>query len=67
MTPQTAFLDLLIAAMNDAAMELKLTQLKAQIDPDGKGLRYVRIVVIPEKMEFELPDKSPFGSDVRRN
>jgi hypothetical protein len=62
MNPQQAFLDLLIAAMMDAAIELKLTQLKTQIDPDGKGLKYIRIIVVPEQMEYELPGKMPFGS-----
>lgn len=62
MNPQQTFLDLLIAAMKDAALELKLTQLKTQIDPDGKGLRHVRLIVVPEQMEYELPLKRPFGS-----
>lgn len=67
MTPQTVFLDLLIAAMTDAALEMKLTQLQTQIDPDGKGVRLVRIIVVPEAMEYAHPDKRPFGSDPRRN
>jgi hypothetical protein len=66
-TPQIAFFDLLIAAMKDAALEMKLTQFQTTIDPDGKGMRLVRIVVVPEEMEYRNPDGSPFGSDVRRN
>jgi hypothetical protein len=62
MNPQETFLDLLLAAMTDAAIEGSLTQLATQIDPDGKGLRYVRLIVIPEKMKYELPGKTPFGS-----
>lgn len=62
MNPQETFLELLIAAMKDAAIEMKLTQLKTQIDPDGKGVRHVRLIVVPEAMEYELPNQMPFGS-----
>lgn len=62
MNPQDTFLDLLIAAMKDAAIEMKLTQLKTQIDPDGKGIRHVRLIVVPERMQYELPGQMPFGS-----
>lgn len=51
MSAQKAFMDLLIAAMLDAATEGHNTQLKTSIDPDdGKGIRFVRIIVIPEEM-----------------
>ncbi len=65
MNPQTCFLELLIAAMKDAAIERKLTQLKIQFDPTetGKGpLRQVRIVVIPEEMDYNFPSCAPLGS-----
>lgn len=60
--PQTVFLDMLIAAMKDAALEMKLCQLQTQIDPDGKGVRLVRIIVVPESMEYKHPDGRPFGA-----
>lgn len=63
--PQEAFLDLLIAAMKDAAIERKLTQLKTQLDPTetGKGpLKTIRIIVIPEEMDFEWPRHAPLGT-----
>ncbi len=60
--PQEVFLDLLIAAMKDAAIEGSLCQLKTQIDPDGKGMQHVRIIIVPEKMEYERPGGKPFGA-----
>jgi hypothetical protein len=58
-----AFMDLLIAAMRDAALNKKLTQLQTQLDPDGSGrLRVVRIVVIPEEMDRTWPSSAPLGS-----
>lgn len=61
MNQQEAFLEMLIAAMKDAAIENKLTQLQTQLDPDGKGLKVVRIIVIPEVMDFKF--KPPLGSN----
>jgi hypothetical protein len=58
---QNAFMDLLIAAMMDAAVEKKLTQLKTTIDPDGKGPRHVRLIVVPEEMHMNWPEHSPAG------
>lgn len=66
MNPQTAFVDLLLAAMKDAAIEGKLTQLQTQLDPTetGKGpLKVVRIIVIPEKMDFKFPSYAPLGTN----
>lgn len=64
MNPQEAFLDLLIAAMKDACLELKLTQLQTQLDPDGSGkLRKVRIIVVPELMEHQWPTSAPLGTE----
>jgi hypothetical protein len=58
-----AFLDLLVAAMKDAAVNMELTQLKTQIDAEGNGkIRYVRIIVVPEAMEYGLPGGLPIGS-----
>jgi hypothetical protein len=65
MNPQAAFLDMLIAAMKDAAVERKLTQLVTQLDPTetGRGpLRRVRIVVIPDELDHTWPSYSPLGS-----
>jgi hypothetical protein len=59
--PQEAFLDLLVAAMKDAAVNRSLTQLRTQLDPDGKGLRVVRIIVVPEQMDFKFPTDRPLG------
>lgn len=60
---QDAFLNLLIAALTDAALEMKLCQLQTTIDPDGKGPRLVRIIVVPEAMEYRHPDGRPFGTE----
>lgn len=50
------FGDMLIAAMYDAALELKLTQLKTTITPPGRTKpEIIRIIIIPEKMEYEFP------------
>lgn len=65
MNPQLTFIELLLAAMKDAALEFKLTQLQTQFDPTetGKGkLHTVRIIVIPEKMQFTAPPGAPFGT-----
>jgi hypothetical protein len=65
MNPQEAFLLLLVAAMKDAAIERKLTQLQTQLDPSetGKGpMKKVRIIVIPEEMDHTWPGHSPLGS-----
>ena len=65
MNPQTAFIDLLIAAMKDAALERKLTQLQTQFDPTetGKGpKKVVRIVVIPDELDHKWPSYAPLGS-----
>lgn len=60
MNPQEMFLELLLAAMKDAATSGSLTQLKTTIDPDGRGVRTVRIIVVPEQMQFQSP--LPFGA-----
>lgn len=51
-----AFGDLLLAGMKDAAINFKMTQLKAEITPEGKTKPIqVRIIIVPEKMEHEFP------------
>lgn len=60
MNPQEAFLNLLIAAMMDAAQEGENTQLKTSIEVNGKP-RYVRIIVIPEEMPHNWPKGAPAG------
>jgi hypothetical protein len=60
--PQEAFLELLLAAMKGAAAEKKLTQLQCQIDPDGNGLRTVRLIVVPEMMDHDWRVGKPLGS-----
>lgn len=65
MNPQTTFLDLLIAAMKDAAIERKLTQLAIQLDPTetGKGpLKRVRVVIIPDELDHNWPSYAPLGT-----
>lgn len=54
MNPQDQFLDLLLAAMMDAAIEMKLTQLQTTITADDAGPQIVRIIVVPEKMQFDF-------------
>ena len=64
-SPQEAFLLLLIAAMKDAAIEKKLTQLQTQLDPTetGKGpLKRVRIIVVPDDLDYTWPSHAPLGS-----
>ncbi len=51
------FMDLLVAAMLDAAMELKLTQLQTTITPPGSSPQIVRVIVIPEQMQFKMDAK----------
>jgi hypothetical protein len=60
MNPQQAFLEMLVAMMSDAAVEGKISQCQSTIDPDGKGVRVVRIVVMPEKMDYTFDP--PLGS-----
>lgn len=67
-SPQEAFLDLLIAAMMDAALERKLTQLQTTITPEGKTkAKIIRIVVIPEEMDRTWPKDQPLGTDAKKN
>lgn len=65
MNPQEAFLDMLIAAMRDAASTGHLSQLQTQLDPTmtGKGpTRRVRVIVIPEALDHTWPTEAPLGS-----
>jgi len=67
MNPQEAFLEILVAAMKDAVLEAKITQLKTQLDARGNGkLEQVRIVILPEKMEHNWPSESPLGTERKR-
>lgn len=60
---EEAFLNLLIAAMKDAVIEKKLTQLQAQLDADGKGkLKRCRIIVVPEELDHTWPSYAPAGT-----
>lgn len=58
---QDAFLNMLVAAMMDAAVENKMTQLKTTISPDGVKSKMVRLIIVPEDMENNWPDHSPLG------
>jgi hypothetical protein len=60
--PQEWFMQLLIAAMMDAAIEKKMTQFQTTICPDGKEPKIVRVIIVPEEMEHKRPDGKPFGS-----
>ncbi len=65
-SPQDAFLLMLIAAMKDAVLEKKLTQIGTQLDPTETGqgpLKRVRIIVVPEEFEHEWPSDRPLGAE----
>ena len=63
-----AFLELLLAAFDDAANEGKLTQLQTQFVPKGKKkLEVVRLIVIPEKMDVTWPTYAPLGTPTKGN
>lgn len=52
MSAEGEFTSLLIAAMLDAAVEGKCTQMQTTITPPGKSPKLVRIVVVPEELDF---------------
>jgi hypothetical protein len=61
MTPATEFESLLIAAMMDAAIEGKISQLQTTITPPGQGAKLIRLIVVPEEMDFVRPGpRGPF-------
>jgi hypothetical protein len=63
--PQDAFLEMLVAALKDAAAERKLSQLQIQLDPTetGKGpLKIVRVIIVPEEMDHNWPSYAPLGT-----
>lgn len=66
MNPQEAFLEMLLAAMKDAANG-HLSQLKTTIAPDGKKTKLIRIVFLPEEMDHNWPTNQPLGTDHRQN
>lgn len=48
------FIDILIAGMQDAAVERKMTQLKTIITPEGRTKpEVVRVIIVPESMDME--------------
>ncbi len=58
-----AFLDLLLAAFDDAALEGKLTQFQTQFQPKGKkNLEVIRLIIVPEKMALTWPSVAPAGT-----
>jgi hypothetical protein len=67
MNPQTAFIEILLAAMKDAAVERKLSQLQTSISANGGKAKIVRIIVIPEEMDHNFPKDQPLGTDSKRN
>lgn len=56
MNAEQQFLALLIAAMQDAAVEGKCTQLQTTITPPGHRAKLVRLVVVPEELDFVRTD-----------
>ncbi len=51
-----AFGDFILAAMNDAAIERKLTQFKVEITPEKtERVTQVRIIIVPETMDIDRP------------
>ncbi len=67
MNPGEAFIEILLAAMMDAAVEGKLTQLQTTIAPDGKNVKLVRIIVVPDELDKTWPKSQPLGSDPHRS
>lgn len=67
MNPQTAFLEILIAAMKDAVEEGKLTQLQTTISTGLKKVKVVRIIIVPDELDFNFPTDQPLGTDAKRN
>lgn len=67
MSPQEAFLNVLVAAMKDAAQEKKLCQIQSTMDDGKGGTKIVRIIIIPEEMEYRFPKDQPLGTNPKRN
>ena len=67
-TPGDTFLDFLIAAMKDAVVEGKNTQLKAVIaHPHTNRLAKCRIIVVPEDIKYNWPTHAPAGTPTKVN
>lgn len=66
MSPQEAFIRLIIAAMQDAAENGAMTQFQSQINPSGRpgGEKVVRIIVVPEQLPRTWPASAPLGADI---
>ena len=56
MSAVSDFFDLLVAAMADAADEGKLCQLQTEIVPPSGKRKTIRIIVVPEEMDFVRSD-----------
>lgn len=56
MSAESQFLDLLLAAMQDATIEGKCTQLQTTITPPGHRAKLVRLIVVPEEMDYVRTD-----------
>lgn len=56
MRAEDQFIELLLAAMCDAAVEGKCTQLQTTITPPGTSKKTVRLVIIPEELDFVRSD-----------
>lgn len=52
---QVTFDSIIQAAMLDAALENKISQFKCTVETPVEGVRWVRLVVLPEKMSLEFP------------
>lgn len=50
------FVNLLLAAMLDAAVEGVCCQLQTTITPPGQSAKLIRIIIVPEEMEFVRAD-----------
>lgn len=62
-TSANQFLDILAAAMLDAATEGKCSQLQTTITPPGKRATLIRIIIVPEEMDWVRSDS---GGEFRR-
>lgn len=64
--PAEAFLDLLVAAMQDAIQTGRCCQLQTQLrnDKPPHKMEMVRLIIVPEKMDIKFPQHAPLGTKI---